>query len=64
LDVEGHEMEVVKGMIGCDVLPDIFVIEHGHQSIGFIQPFLDELNSKYVLDFVHEINSFYRKVRR
>lgn len=63
LDVEGHEMEVIEGMIGCDVLPDIFVIEHGHRNIDFFQEYLDKLNSKYVLDYVFGVNSFYKKLK-
>ena len=36
LDVEGHEFNVIDGMIGCDILPDIFVIEHGHTDTNFL----------------------------
>jgi len=61
LDVEGHEIEVLEGMTDCDVLPDVFVIEHGHRSVDFFQPFLDKLNSKYKLDYTHMVNSFYIK---
>jgi len=44
LDVEGHESNVLEGMVGCNVLPKIFCIEHGHvkqqmykkvQSLGY-----------------------------
>ena len=30
LDIEGHELSVLTDMNGCDVLPSIFCIEHGH----------------------------------
>ena len=30
LDVEGHELDVIAGMEGSQVLPRIFCIEHGH----------------------------------
>jgi FkbM family methyltransferase len=62
LDVEGHELEVLEGMINCDVLPDVFVIEHGHKSVGFCREALRKLNRKYVLDHVSHVNSFYIKV--
>lgn len=61
LDVEGHETAVINGMKNCNVLPDIFVIEHGHRHVEYFQPFLDNLNAKYKLDYVHEVNSFYKK---
>lgn len=62
LDVEGHEIEVLEGMIGCDILPDVFVIEHGHREVGFFDPYLEKLNAKYKLDFVSHVNSFYVKI--
>ena len=62
LDVEGHELEVLEGMIDCDVLPDVFVIEHGHKSVGFCDEALSKLNSKYKLDYVSFVNSFYIKI--
>jgi FkbM family methyltransferase len=62
LDVEGYELEVLEGMINCDVLPDVFVIEHGHNSVNFCQEALDKLNGKYILDHVSHVNSFYIKV--
>jgi FkbM family methyltransferase len=62
LDVEGHELEVLEGMIGCDVLPDVFVIEHGHKSVGFCDEALSKLNVKYKIDYVSFVNSFYVKI--
>jgi FkbM family methyltransferase len=42
LDVEGFETNVIDGMIGCNVLPKIFVIEHGHRDIDFFNKYLKE----------------------
>jgi FkbM family methyltransferase len=62
LDVEGHEFEVLEGMIGCNVLPDVFVIEHGHREVGVFDEYLSKLNAQYKLDFVSHVNSFYVKI--
>lgn len=62
LDVEGHEINVIEGMMNCDILPDIFVIEHGHRNVGVFDAYLDKLNSKYILDHVYEVNSYYKKI--
>lgn len=62
LDVEGYEINVIEGMYNCDVLPDIFVIEHGHRKVGVFDEYLDKLNSKYILDYVYEVNSYYKKI--
>jgi FkbM family methyltransferase len=62
LDVEGNELNVIDGMIGCDVLPDVFVIEHGHRNIEFFEDYLKKLNVEYKLDHVSFVNSFFIKV--
>jgi FkbM family methyltransferase len=62
LDVEGHEFEVLEGMVGCNVLPDVFVIEHGHREVGVFDKYLSKLNAQYKLDFVSHVNSFYVKI--
>lgn len=61
LDVEGHEYDVIDGMKGADIFPDVFVIEHGHRSPQEIQKKLSELPVKYVLDHTSFINSFFTK---
>lgn len=61
LDVEGHELEVLEGMTECDVLPDVFVIEHGHKDVGFCDDSLSKLKCKYKLDHVSHVNSYYVK---
>jgi FkbM family methyltransferase len=62
LDVEGYEFNVIEGMIGEDILPDLFVIEHGHSEVGVFDEILNKLNSKYKLDYVSFVNSFYIKI--
>ena len=62
LDVEGNEFNVIDGMIGCDILPDVFVIEHGHTNIDIITDKLKILNNNYKLDFVSYVNSYYIKI--
>ena len=56
LDVEGHELQVLDGMIGCSIMPKIFCIEHGHLK--------DKLYHKveslgYKLDKISFNNSFF-----
>lgn len=52
LDVEGHEISVLEGMIGSRVLPHIMCIEFGH--IGF-----EKLRSTMVqLGYEYDIHSF------
>ncbi len=62
LDVEGHEPEVIDGMANCEVLPDVFVIEHGHREPQFFVEKLKILKAKYKLDFTSHVNSFFVKV--
>jgi FkbM family methyltransferase len=59
LDVEGHELSVIEGMIGAAVLPEIFCIEHGHLGVEKIKLALSKLPYKY--DTSLHINSFYIK---
>jgi FkbM family methyltransferase len=62
LDVEGNEFSVIEGMVGCNILPDIFVIEHGHTKTDIISDKLQVLNNKYKLDYISFVNSFYIKI--
>jgi FkbM family methyltransferase len=62
LDVEGHEFEVLDGMTGCDVFPDVFVIEHGHRTPEDIYNKLKSLNLPYKLDHISFVNSFFVKI--
>lgn len=62
LDVEGHEFEVIDGMVESTIFPDIFVIEHGHRSPEDFVEKLKILNVKYKLDHVSYVNSFFIKI--
>lgn len=62
LDVEGTELEVIDGMIGCDILPDIFVIEHGHSNPDIFVDKLKCLNATYKLDYISFANSYFVKI--
>jgi FkbM family methyltransferase len=61
LDVEGHELEVIDGMIGCHILPDVFVIEVGHITIEQITEKLKCLKQSYKLDHISFVNAFFIK---
>jgi len=61
LDVEGHELQVIEGMYECDILPNVFVIEHGYNPIGYFDSYLSNLKCKYKLDYTSFVNSFYIK---
>lgn len=63
LDVEGHEFEVIDGMKGATLFPDIFVIEHGHRSPKEIETKLQELPVSYKLDYISFVNSFFIKLK-
>jgi FkbM family methyltransferase len=62
LDVEGHEFDVLDGMVGANVLPDVFVIEHGHRTPDIFVEKLKNLNLSYKLDKVSFHNSFFIKL--
>lgn len=62
LDVEGHEFEVIDGMVQSTIFPDIFVIEHGHRTPEEFVEKLKILPVKYKLDHVSFVNSFFIKV--
>lgn len=59
LDVEGHELEVLKGITKTSMLPTVFCIEHGHLG-DKIDHHLDRLG--YRLDKKSHNNSFYLKI--
>jgi FkbM family methyltransferase len=62
LDVEGNELNVIDGMIGCDILPDLFVIEIGHINLAPIINSLSKLNKQYKLDHISFVNAFFKKI--
>lgn len=57
LDVEGHELQVLKGMRGCNVLPDIICVEHGHLGVRKLKELLCPLG--YYYDTSSFVNSFF-----
>lgn len=59
LDVEGHELSVIEGMHGCEVLPDVICIEVGHLSFEVIRSALSQLN--YVYDISSHVNAYFIK---
>lgn len=61
LDVEGHEFKVIEGMMDCDILPSVFVIEFGHTEIDELVDKLKCLNTKYKLDHVSFVNLYFIK---
>lgn len=59
LDVEGHELSVIEGMRGCEVLPDLICIEVGHLDFEEIRNQLGVLG--YIYDISSHVNAFFVK---
>lgn len=59
LDVEGHELQVIEGMKGAYVLPDIMCVEYGHLGLIRVRAALDELG--YVYDITSNGNAYFIK---
>ncbi|RKS23975.1 FkbM family methyltransferase [Pseudomonas sp. WPR_5_2] len=57
LDVEGHELSVIDGMYGCEILPDVFCIEIGHLDFIEIRRKLSDLG--YIYDISSHVNAFF-----
>lgn len=47
LDVEGHELTVLEGMRGADVMPAVMCVEFGHLGLGTVRTALRELGYEY-----------------
>lgn len=62
LDVEGHELAVLEGMIGCDVLPDVMCVEVGHLDFSDIREYMSRLG--YVYDISSHVNAFFVRLDR
>jgi FkbM family methyltransferase len=60
LDVEGHELQAIDGMLDLDikVLPKIFCIEHSFSGINNIT---NKLKNTYILHSLHQHNAIYIK---
>ncbi|WP_426956621.1 FkbM family methyltransferase [Muricoccus radiodurans] len=59
LDVEGCELDVVAGMRGAPVLPEVFCAEHGHLGVPALREAIEPLGYRY--DGGAEVNSFFVK---
>lgn len=57
LDVEGCELDVIEGMRGSSVLPQIFCAEHGHLGVPALRAAIEPLGYRY--DGSAEVNSFF-----
>lgn len=57
LDVEGHELSVIDGMQGCNVLPNVMCVEFGHIGLDIIRDRLAELD--YVYDITSNGNAYF-----
>lgn len=57
LDVEGHELEVIKGMNNCDVLPQVFVVEYPVVGLELLKESLQSLG--YHFNFISFNNAFF-----
>lgn len=62
LDVEGHELSVIEGMRGCEVLPDLICIEVGHLDFEEIRNQLGVLG--YIYDISSHVNAFFVKAEK
>lgn len=57
LDVEGHELSVIDGMFGCDVLPDVMCVEFGHAGFHAVRERLGALG--YLFDIISHGNAYF-----
>lgn len=62
LDVEGHELAVLEGMVGCNVLPDVMCVEVGHLDFSDIRDCMSRLG--YVYDISSHVNAFFVRLDR
>jgi len=62
LDVEGYELNVIDGMIGCDVLPNVFMIEYPHIGLDNLKIKLEEkFPNIYRFDKCFHNNAYFLK---
>lgn len=59
LDVEGHELSVIDGMMNCNILPSVFCVEIGHIKQEAISSKLTALGYRY--DTSSHANAFFIK---
>jgi len=63
LDVEGHELEVLKGVAETDnhLWPNMFCIEHGHVGIDALRKTLSLMNYDFLTVDPRDINAIFVK---
>lgn len=62
LDVEGFELNVIDGMIDCDVLPNVFMIEYPHIGLDNLKNKLEEkFPNVYRFDKCFHNNAYFLK---
>ena len=59
LDVEGFEMEVIKGMKDSKYLPNIMCVEFPHVGLENLKVVLSEMG--YDFDVINESNAYFIK---
>jgi FkbM family methyltransferase len=59
LDVEGYELQVIKGMTGSEFLPDVICVEYPFVTLGYLQEMLCPRGYRY--DFFSFNNAFFAK---
>lgn len=59
LDVEGHELAVLNGMMDAAILPNVMCVEHGNLDSRALTDYMQKLG--YIYDFSKFNNSFYRR---
>jgi len=59
LDVEGHELQTIEGMVGAQVLPDVMCVEFPFSGLENIKTALGGLG--YKMDFISAVNAFFSK---
>jgi FkbM family methyltransferase len=57
LDVEGHELSVLRGMEGTQRWPRVFCIEHGHIGADNLRGILEPVG--YVFDGIADANAYF-----
>lgn len=57
LDVEGHEIEVIEGMVGARILPRVMCVEHSSHGIDKLSAILGPMGYKF--DFTAWNNAHY-----
>ena len=57
LDIEGHEVAALNGMVGCAVMPAVLCVEVGQVGLDAVQGQIEALG--FVFDVVSHVNAFF-----